>query len=112
MVSDAIREAGLPQRCVPHGLKKAAARRLAEAGCSTSEIMAITGHKTPAEVECYTRAAEQERLARQAIKRQSENTIGKLQLDQVANPTGELIQINSLINKVALPRGLEPLFSP
>jgi integrase len=69
MMSDAIREAGLPQRCKPHGLRKAA-RRLAEAGCSASEIMAITGHKTLAEVERYTRAAEQEQLARRAIKRQ------------------------------------------
>jgi integrase len=112
MMSNAIREAGLPRRCVPHGLRKAAARRLAEAGCSTSEIMAITGHKTLAEVERYTRAAEQERLARQAIKKQSENESGKLRLDKVANTTDELIKINSLINKVALPRGLEPLFSP
>ena len=45
MVSHAIRDAGLPHRCKPHGLRKAAARRLAEAGCSASEIMAITGHK-------------------------------------------------------------------
>lgn len=112
MVSDAIREAGLPRRCVPHGLRKAAARRLAEAGCSTSEIMAITGHKTLAEVERYTRAAEQEQLARQAIRRQSENQIGKLRLDEVANTTDQLTKINSLISKVALPRGLEPLFSP
>jgi enterobacteria phage integrase len=60
MISDAIQEAGLPRRCVPHGLRKAAARRLAEAGCSASEAMALTGHKTLAEVERYTRAAEQE----------------------------------------------------
>ena len=112
MISDAIREAGLPRRCVAHGLRKAAARRLAEAGCSTSEIMAITGHKTLAEVERYTRAAEQERLARRAIKRQSENKSGKPELDKVANTTDELIKINSLMSKVALPRGLEPLFSP
>ena len=51
MVSDAIRDAGLPRRCELHGLRKAAARRLAEAGCSASEIMAITGKKTLAEVE-------------------------------------------------------------
>jgi enterobacteria phage integrase len=112
MVSAAIREAGLPRRCKPHGLRKAAARRLAEAGCSASEIMAITGHKTLAEVERYTRAAEQERLARQAIKRQSENKSGKPALEKVANTTDELSKINSLIAKVALPRGLEPLFSP
>jgi enterobacteria phage integrase len=105
MVSTAIRDAGLPARCKPHGLRKAAARRLAEAGCSASEIMAITGHKTLAEVERYTRAAEQERLARQAIKRQSENRSGKLELDEVANTTDELSKINSLISGVALPRG-------
>jgi hypothetical protein len=35
--------AGLPERCVTHGLRKAAARRRAEAGCSANEIAAITG---------------------------------------------------------------------
>jgi integrase len=75
MISAAIREAGLPKRCKAHGLRKAAARRLAEAGCSASEIAAITGHKTLAEVERYTRAADQERLARQAIHRQSETEV-------------------------------------
>jgi integrase len=62
-----IAEAGLPDHCVTHGLRKAAARRLAEAGCSAHQIMAITGHKSLAEAERYTRAADQERLAEQAI---------------------------------------------
>jgi integrase len=112
MVSTAIGEAGLPGRCKAHGLRKAAARRLAETGCSASEIAAITGHKMLAEVERYTRAADQERLARQAIQRQSENISGKLLPDGVANATDEALQINSLMSKMALPRGLEPLFSP
>jgi enterobacteria phage integrase len=112
MMSNAIREAGLPGRCKPHGLRKAAARRLAEAGCSASEIMAITGHKTLAEVERYTRAAEQARLARQAMNRQLKTESGKPSFDKVANTTDELIEINSLINQMALPRGLEPPFSP
>jgi hypothetical protein len=30
----------------------------------------------------------------------------------VANTTDDLIEINSLMNQMALPRGLEPLFSP
>jgi enterobacteria phage integrase len=111
MVSDAIRAAGLPQRCVPHGLRKAAARRLAEAGCSASEIMAITGHKTLAEVERYTRAAEQERLARQAIKRQSANTSGKLVHEEVANDQND-IEIARIISRMALPTGIEPVFQP
>jgi integrase len=112
MISTAIRAAGLPIRCKAHGLRKAAARRLAEAGCSASEIAAITGHKTLAEVERYTRAADQERLARRAIQRQYENRSGKPDVDEVANTTDESLEINSLPWKVALPRGLEPLFSP
>jgi integrase len=111
MMSTAIRDAGLPERCKAHGLRKAAARRLAEAGCSASEIAAITGHKTLAEVERYTRAADQERLARQAIQRH-ENRTGKLLVDEVANSTDETLEINSLMSRMALPRGLEPLFSP
>jgi integrase len=69
-VSDAIRAAGLPAFCKAHGLRKAAARRLAEAGCSAKQIGAITGHKTLAEVERYTRKADQVRLARQAMNLQ------------------------------------------
>ena len=37
--------AGLPH-CTFHGLRKAAARRLAEHGCTPHEIAAITGHAT------------------------------------------------------------------
>ncbi|APT60113.1 hypothetical protein RGI145_22345 [Roseomonas gilardii] len=50
-----------------HGLRKAAAARLADAGCSPHEIAAITGHKTLSMVELYTRSADQEKLARAAI---------------------------------------------
>lgn len=71
MISTAIQTAGLPSRCKAHGLRKAAARRLAEAGCTASEIAAITGHKTLAEVERYTRMADQEKMARAAIAKQS-----------------------------------------
>jgi integrase len=62
------RLAGLPQRSA-HGLRKSAATRLANAGCSSDQIMAVTGHRTLAEVARYTRAADQERLARQAMQR-------------------------------------------
>jgi enterobacteria phage integrase len=71
-MSDAIRAAALPEQCKTHGLRKAAARRLAEAGCTAKQIQAITGHKTLAEVERYTRKADQVRLARQAIERLKE----------------------------------------
>jgi integrase len=56
-MADAIGAAGLPEECVTHGLRKAAARRLAEAGCTPHEIASITGHKSLAEVERYTREA-------------------------------------------------------
>jgi integrase len=52
-----------------HGLRKSAAVRLVEAGCSSKEVAAITGHASLREIERYTKAAEQEKLARQAIAR-------------------------------------------
>ena len=69
LIDKAADAAGMPSRCVPHGLRKAAARRLAEAGCSTREIAAITGHASLREVERYTKAADQHRLASAAILR-------------------------------------------
>jgi integrase len=61
-------KAGLPKAATFHGLRKAAARRLAEAGCSEKEIAAITGHRTLKEVARYTAAADQLRLAQRGIK--------------------------------------------
>jgi integrase len=56
-------EAGLPKGCAAHGLRKAACRRFAEAGCSASTIAAISGHKTLREVQRYVEAADRTRLA-------------------------------------------------
>jgi integrase len=64
---DCVRAAGLPENCSAHGLRKAAARRLAEAGCTAHQIMAITGHKSLSEVTSYTAAADQQRLAESAL---------------------------------------------
>jgi integrase len=61
-------DAGLPH-CSAHGLRKAAATRLAEAGASEHEIMAITGHTTSKEVSRYTKATRQKVLAEQAFDR-------------------------------------------
>jgi integrase len=52
-----------------HGLRKSQCRRLADAGASAHEIMAISGHKTLKEVERYTRGADQERLAVTAMQK-------------------------------------------
>ena len=59
-------EAGL-SHCSAHGLRKAACRRLAEAGCTAHQIAAISGHLTLREVERYTKAVDQVHLARQAF---------------------------------------------
>jgi len=55
-------EANLPH-CSAHGLRKAAARRFAEAGCSIQQIKAWTGHTTDSEVSRYTAAADQTLLS-------------------------------------------------
>lgn len=47
----------------PHGLRKAAGRRMAEAGATAKEIAAVLGHTTLDEVETYTRDADQQKLA-------------------------------------------------
>jgi integrase len=62
-------KAGLDPRCTFHGLRKAACRRLAEAGCSANEIAAISGHATLKEIARYTKAADQARMARNAMAR-------------------------------------------
>ena len=58
--------AGL-SHCSAHGLRKAAARRLAEAGCTAHEIASITGHASLREIVRYTKAADQKRLAVSAM---------------------------------------------
>lgn len=58
-----VTEAGLPRYCRLHGLKKAGMRRLAEAGGTAHELMAISGHKTLAEVQRYTKDADRRKLA-------------------------------------------------
>jgi integrase len=60
-------DAGLPADCHFHGLRYSAAKTLAEAGCSTHQIAAITGHKTLGMVQKYSKAAEQRRLATEAM---------------------------------------------
>jgi integrase len=70
--------AGLPKKCSAHGLRKAAARRLAESGASTHQIAAWTGHKTLVEVQRYTKAADQARLAREAIEHKPNVAVANL----------------------------------
>ena len=68
-------DAGL-KNCSVHGLRKAAAARLAELSCTEQEIMAITGHRTSKEVTRYTRAASQKIRAASALRRLSDSQTG------------------------------------
>jgi enterobacteria phage integrase len=67
LMRKAVEAAGLPPHCVPHGLRKAIMRRLAERGSSAKEIAAISGHRTLKEIERYTAAADQAKLSRAAM---------------------------------------------
>jgi integrase len=64
----ACREPGLPLGLSAHGLRKAMCRRLAEAGCTTNQIAAVSGHATLKEVGRHTKAADQRRMAIAAME--------------------------------------------
>jgi len=87
--------AGLPQRCTFHGLRKAGCRRFAEAGCSANEISAWSGQSLR-EVERYTKAADQARLAQAAMARttkareQSRTNVVKRDRARVSKPLATL----------------------
>ncbi len=68
-------EAGLPQ-CTSHGLRKACATRLAEAGATEREIMAWTGHKSPQMVQIYAGKARRGVLADNGYEKLIRNETG------------------------------------
>ena len=71
LIRRAAEAAGLPSECTAHGLGKALSRRLAEDGRSSKQIAAMTGHKSLREIERYTDAASQAKLAVQAMSKLS-----------------------------------------
>lgn len=85
MLKRACRRAGLAH-CSPHGLRKSAARRCREAGCTDEEGMAITGHKTVAEYRRYAGNAALGPRADAAMTRVMANLPGKVAIatDQVS----------------------------
>jgi hypothetical protein len=56
-------------QCSAHGLRKLAATRMAMAGCSERELMAMFGWRSMSEVSRYVRAANQALLAEQAMSK-------------------------------------------
>lgn len=65
--NQAVRDAGL-EGLTAHGLRKAGARRLAEAGYSTKQLMALFGWIRSGMADKYTAAAERRGLALDAAK--------------------------------------------
>jgi integrase/recombinase XerD len=72
------RQAGLkPVECLDgqvrsyrlHGLRKAACKALAHAGCTGPEIMSVSGHSNLAQVQVYIDEFERERMAEAAIEK-------------------------------------------
>jgi integrase len=105
-IREAAHKAGLPSDSSPHGLRHAICANLADVGCTPHQIQAITGHKNLKEIETYTQAANQKRLARMAM-------------EALANRPAELanrgpIDLKMLGNfpAMALPSGIEPLSPP
>jgi integrase len=63
---DRCNEAGLPH-CTFHGLRKAAATRLIDAGCDVVEAAAITGHASWKELQRYIETRDRKKAARRAM---------------------------------------------
>ncbi len=68
-------DAGLP-KCSAHGLRKACATRLAEAGATEREIMAWTGHNSPTMVQVYAGKARRGLLADHGFEKLIKNEQG------------------------------------
>jgi integrase len=106
--------AGLDE-CSAHGLRKATVIRLAEAGCSTLEIMAITGHRTVKEVERYAKARNEAILADNAMAKYAGENFSAENVPPEREPVygGTIPSPKSLTKKEAkrwlVPRGgIEP----
>lgn len=69
----AVRKKIGAEKFVIHGWRYSAAVALAEAGCSDSEIQAVTGHRTLEMVRKYRAQANQKRLSKAAQKRRERN---------------------------------------
>jgi integrase len=77
MLKRACIQAGIPH-CSPHGLRKSAARRCREAGCTDEEGMAITGHKTVREYRRYAGDGSRGDRADAAMSKVMANHVKKL----------------------------------
>jgi integrase len=76
--------------CASHGLRKAGATRLANAGANELEIMAFLGHRTPNEARTYIKKANRRQLSDRGMARlqkpKSEQPVSNLpaKLDKIS----------------------------
>ena len=64
----ARKAAKLPNECVPHGLRKVAATRLAEAGVGEFMLMSIMGWTNPSQAKVYTEKANRKKIAEKGMR--------------------------------------------
>lgn len=84
------REAGLPENCTAHGLRKAGATIAANDGASAKELMAMFGWTRIEMAELYTKEADKIRLARAASERIANSRPPHLEQSAADNPENEM----------------------
>ncbi|WP_375207251.1 site-specific integrase [Hyphococcus sp.] len=102
-------EAGL-SHCSAHGLRKAASVMLVDAGCSSAQATAITGHDSLQVFEGYVRARDREKLADDAMELWTggEKSVEIVPPASVVLEDGTKINANLLIGKGSV-CGMAPL---
>lgn len=86
-----MRSAGLEGTTL-HGLRKTLRKLLAEQGATTRELMDVLGHDAIAHAELYSRAADQEAMARSGLDKVRDRLRPRLQVvggEPVGEPHGD-----------------------
>jgi integrase/recombinase XerD len=76
-LSAAASKASLPDDCTAHGLRKARAAALAEAGATAPQIGAWTGHQSLSEIAHYTRDADRKGILGREREQNTGNRVTK-----------------------------------
>lgn len=80
LMADWTEKAGIGPGATIHGLRKTAAKLMAEGHATTRELMAALGHDSIAHAELYSREAEQGRLARSAFEKMDDRLRPRLKV--------------------------------
>jgi integrase len=84
-----VAAAGLPDSCVPHGLRKGGGCIMAESECTPHEIMSVMGHSSLKEAERYTRSYDRRRSAARAqekvVKAKAKAAAAQAELEAESN---------------------------